>query len=221
MSYINLTTLTLFNHEIVNFFTHANIGPLVTGIFKDKELPDIYSLRSTQERLNDSLIFIKPEINNQSNLHYHITNESSLTHLFILHTYYTKMQYTHDTTRLSASKEMRQYLRQTMIKVINNDCIYALTGVRPKNDEMIQEIDETRQTMIDCIDNPDDLSLKGKKYYISNTEYLEIFNPNWFLYADFPKLIAYARLEMDPVLREQEKIIKLARTYDSLHRTNK
>ncbi len=223
MSCLGFTTPTLFNQEIVDFFTHANIGSLVDGTFKeDSNKPDVNSLQSTQQRLNDSLIFTKSEIDGQPNLHYRIVNAGSLTPLFALHTHYSQMQHADDKTRLSASQDMRKYLRQTMIKVIENDCSLISEGVHPENDDIRQEVNETKQKMIDCIDNPDDLSLKGKVYRIDNNQTLEIFNPNWFLYAHFSKIISAARPEIDSVLKEQHKLIQLARAYkNNLQRVNK
>ena len=204
---------TIFNQKIVDFLTNAHIGPLIDAHFLENQKPDINTLQSTQQRLNDMLNFTKCEIDGRSNVNYRIINPGSLTSLFVLHAYYADMQHVNDGTRLSASKEMRQYLRQTMIKIIDKDCDFILSPVHPDNDSIIQEVNETKQKMIDCIDNPNDLSLKGNKYYIGYGNYLEVLNPNWFLYAHFSKIISAAKPSMGSLMCKQQKLISLACSY--------
>jgi hypothetical protein len=198
MSFLNPC---VFNQEIIDFFTHANIGPLIEGDFQDNGKPIVDSLQTSQRRLNDGLNFIKPDHPN-----YGITIPGSLTPLFALHARHAKMQQFPYGARLSASNEMRKYLRQTMIKVIHNDCDDVFFST---DDE---DVNKTRKKMIECIDNPDDLSLKHKMYYINGGE-REIFNPNWFLYAHFSKLITAGKAEMNPMMREENNLIQLARAY--------
>lgn len=216
MSYSGFLTPTLFNQEIVDFFTHANIGPLINGQFVEKtdktgntkNIPDINSLQVTQQKLNDVLNFTKPE-----DPDYRIYVPGSLTPLFVLHAHYTDMQHANDKTRLSASQEMRQYLRQTMIKVIEKDANEILMD----NADLTQQINETQELLIQCIDNPMNIVPELGKIHIGE-EIIEIFNPNWFLYAHFSKLISAAKPEMNSVMREQHNIISLARAHKN---TNK
>jgi hypothetical protein len=212
MSYSGFLTPTIFNKEIIDFFTYADIGPLVTGSFDENEEPNISTLKSTDTRLNDILKFTKSVIDDQINGKYGIIIPGSLAPLFSLHAHYAGMKHIDDNTRLSASPDMRKYLRQTMIKVIENDC----DAISLRYSQYTrQEIDEIRQKLIDCIDNPDDLSIKDGKY-------MEIFNPNWFLYAHFSKLISAGRLDMDKEMYEQHKIIQLAYAHkNSSQKSNK
>lgn len=186
------TTPILFNQEITDFFTHANISLLINE--NGHEEPRIKSVP-------DVLTFTQPE-----DPSYRRVAPGSLTPLFALHAHYTEMGHTDNETRLSASLDMRKYLRQTMIEVIEKDVTRVLEGVHPDNLEIIQEVNETKQKLIACIDNPNDLSLKGKKYYIGNDTYLEIFNPNWFLYAHFSKLISAAK-EIKSEVNQQKDFI--------------
>jgi hypothetical protein len=49
---------------------------------------------------------------------YRIIAPGSLTPLFALHAYYANMQNPNDPTRLSASKQMRGLLRETMVNTM-------------------------------------------------------------------------------------------------------
>ena len=181
------TTPTLFNDEIVEFFTYADIGPLVLS-----------NSQVTQEKLNDSLIFINPE-----SPYYRLIGTGSLVPLFALHAHYSEMRHSEDKTKLSASQDMRKYLRQTMIKAVNKDFDRVLENVMSGNIEVVDEINESRQKMIDCIDDPtlsNDVNYYG---YIP-------FNPNKFSYAHFSRLVMAAKSENEIPLLKQNDLIKLA-----------
>jgi hypothetical protein len=217
-----LLTPAFFSREIVDFFTFANIGPLIQGQYVQKEMkgydydndekrimtksiPDVETLAPTEDRLNDILDFIDTSI----------LNPGSLTSLFALHAYYDKLQHSDDKTRLSASKDMRKYLRQIMIEIINRDADKLLNECPEEENERIEK---ARQFMVDCIDQPENINPDLGKF---QTEYgpTEIFNPNWFLYAHFSKLISAGKLETldtkdhDLIVEHQQKLISLARAY--------
>lgn len=196
-------TPAVFNQEIVSFFTDAEVGPLVEGSFimqgtghdgdtTFKSVPDVNSLRITNRQLNQALSFTQP-----THPSYRVISPGSLIPLFALHAYYEDMKHVDDKTRLSASSDMRRYLRRTMIEVIEKD-IDRL----PEN-----ERGDLKQRLIDCIDDPT-LNV--------NTNGMTIFNPNCFLYAHFSKIISAGKIEVreeGTVSEEQGQMIALARAY--------
>lgn len=217
-------TPALFNQEIANFFAKANIGPLVTGSFVERErygitrmIPDVESLEVSEQKLNDVLDFTKPEINGETNPSYRIFASGSLTPLFALHAYYGKMQHADTATRLSASQEMRQYLRQTMIDTIEEDADRILqfhTG----DQLIIRQVNVAKPILINNIDNPDNVVPKLGQILSEDGETLigSIFDPNYFLYAHFSRLIMAGKvssLNSEVDLTEQQDSIALSRAY--------
>jgi len=190
----NFSTTALFNQEITNFFANATIGSLVNGEFKliegynDKSLPDNDTLQPTQVPLNYALFFVQPQVQMKFNPLYRIINSGVLTSLFALHAYYSQMTYPQDRTRLSASQEMRQMLRQSMINIINKDA-QRLIQLYIDNYSVIDQVINAVQVLISNIDNPNNINPNDGIINLPVSRE-EMFNPNYFLYAHFSKLIS-------------------------------
>lgn len=194
-----------FKAEIVNFFAGANIGNVVNGNFVEKQdksknkkaVPDAKSLVVTNTRLNNVLYFTQPRLSNgQDNLLYSIISPGTLTPLFALHAYYSGMQQ-QDATRLSASQQMREALNGVMQQTINNDVANLMKVYNDMgNPQMAQQVQATGQQLIQAIGNP---SLQVNSVFNvvapdGTQEKEEIFNPNYFLYAHFSKLISNGKV---------------------------
>lgn len=194
-----------FVQEIVNFFANADVGAVVEGNFVEKTdkagnrkmIPDSKSLSATpNSRLNSVLYFTQPQINGQQNPLYGIISPGTLTPLFALHAYYSRMQNEEDATRLSASPAMRQGLRNVMQATIQND-VRTITEKYTNNPAVSQQIQQIGQQLLAAIDNPN--AVVNNK--IGNDE---IFNPNNFLYAHFSKLISNGKAQDDESLNDQQ-----------------
>ena len=187
---------------------------------KMKSVPDNKSLIvQPNTRLNDALYFVRQ----QGNPLYGITNSGTLTPLFALHAYYRRMAYPHEATRLSASDQMRAVLGPVMRKTIEADREYLLgvyasntanAAVNESNARVRAQIDQVSQALINSISSPNPLTnpqFAGiladpnfKNNEAANLQALgivnsrigdeEIFNPNFFLYAHFSKLISQGKL---------------------------
>lgn len=126
--------LTVFDDEIANFFANVNIGSVVHGQFimqidddgDQISVPDDTTLQPTNIPLNNILYFTMPQINGRPNPLYCIVTQTTLIDLFSLYVHYTNMR---STDRLSASNEMRRYLRQTMIKTIKLSAQLAILDI--------------------------------------------------------------------------------------------
>jgi hypothetical protein len=211
-------TLALFTDEMANFFSIANIGLAINGRFdlrNGKEILDNTSLVPSQIPLNDCLFFTKP----QNNPLYGILSAASMTPLFVLHAYYSNMQYPQDATRLSASNEMRMYLRETLIETIKYRAQQTIQNIitqtqptyqimnlqtgQPQNVNNINAIDYVLNiipTLIQSIDNP---SIVNRRITVGENE---LFNPNYFVSADFPTVIIVARVKI--LTREDLRLLQ-------------
>jgi hypothetical protein len=189
-----------FVQEIVNFFAQADVGPIVRGNFVEKTdkagnrkmVPDSKSLNMVPNtRLNSVLYFTQLQINGQQNPLYGIISPGTLTPLFALHAYHSQMQNAQDATRLSASQDMRRYLRRVMEVTIQNDV--STISDKYRNDPAVQQqVQQIGQQLLAAIDNP--AAVVNSK--IGDDE---IFNPNNFLYAHFSKLISNGKAQDDSV----------------------
>lgn len=194
---------TLFDENIGKFFAIANIGPIITGEFildnqGRRARPNTATLRPTDTPLNQSLYFTMPEIDGQPNPLYCITSPGSLTPLFSLHAYYTKMQNPGDPTRLSASDTMRLYFREIIIEIIKRDA----QAVIARGINSVQLIDQVLNVVPILIQSIDDPSVaiydKIEFEFVDQNGQIdrdEIFNPCYFLYAHFAKIISASKLK--------------------------
>lgn len=225
------TTATRFDSSLVDFFAQANLGPRVTGTFDvkttqftdktgeiitlERRVPNQESLNSTQESLNSGLIFTQTE----SPL-YCCARIGNLCTLFALHAFYEKMKHLDDKKRLSASRQMREHLATLMERVIENDA--QRMKEKYSNDEFVTtQIDQAVPRLIANIRDPKDTDPKaGLILDESEATIGELFNPNWFLYAHFSKLIGIAKQAMVDISPEEQALldtqqdeISLARAY--------
>lgn len=194
----------VFNEEITNFFSRANIGPRVEGQFVTKTdtnglqklVPDARNLHPTQERLNDSLYFTKRDVNHIQNPLNRITTTGSLPPLFALHAYYAGLQVPHDHNHLSASQEMRRDLKETMTQVILRDANNVLDEYNG-NMYIVDQVNKVAGRMINNIDHPENTDPNAGNIYDdegSSEVSHRIFNPNHFIYAEFSKIILVAKV---------------------------
>lgn len=184
---------TMFNDEIVNFFARATLGPVVDGEFTGipdksgnwKITPNTSTLRAVENsRLNSVLYFTQAQINGQQNPLYRIIIPGILAPLFALHAYNSRMQLPNEARFLSASNEMRQMLRNTIMETIQNDA----ATLASKYPQLTQRIAEVRQNMLASIENPNVLY----NNVVTGTD--SIFNPNRFLYAHFSKIMSRGKV---------------------------
>jgi hypothetical protein len=212
-----------FSPEIVGFFANANVGDTIDGKFvlktdkagNTKSIPDSGTLRVLQPvtRLNNYLYFTQQSINGQANPLYGVISPGTLTPLFALHAYYSKMQNPNDATRLSASPEMRNALAAIMQQTIQND-VQKLTdkGILTGNQTLVQQAQQAAPLLIQAINNPNialptfnpdgSVAQPAPSQFQSvgpdgSLEKDEIFNPNYFLYAHFSKLISNGKIHED------------------------
>lgn len=179
-----------FNQEITSFFSQAELGPIVTSDVDILTLSGSDSRRGKinvsqvnelpNTRLNDLLYFTMPQINGQDNPLYGVLSSAIFTPLFAIHAFYARMPVAGEASRLSASTAMRRYLRGSMVSTINRD-VNRLTETYPGRAEEIRVLGER---MVRCIDDPN----------LVVTTMLEIFNPNYFPYAHFAKLISASKV---------------------------
>lgn len=191
-----------FQQPIVDFFSQANLGPQVTGDFtvktdKGMNMKNVPVGKSLQVQggtdLNNLLYFIQPQIAGQQNPLYGIVASGTLTPLFALHAYHTNMQTPDDAARLSASAQMRTILGDLMADTIRND----IKTVVSANPSLAQQGAALEQQLIQAVRNPNMMTRPGE----NELGGVEIFNPNFFLYAHFSKLISNSKIvNEDPTL---------------------
>lgn len=213
-----------FNQDIVNFFSQSTLGPQVTGelvlktdkAMNKRSVPESTSLVEQQgSRLNNSLFFTQQQINGQRNPLYGIIAPGTLTPLFALHANYAQNpdgsrrglqalnrdprtgqlilnaqtgQPEIDATRLTASNEMRQALGNVMAQTIQNDA----RVIAENNPELAQEAANKAQQLIQAIQNPN--LFVDPVVGLGTAGETEMFNPNYFLYAHFSKLISNGKI---------------------------
>jgi hypothetical protein len=214
-----------FSADIVQFFATATIGPIVGGNFvmktdkggNRKMVPESKSLQVQQNtRLNQVLYFTQPQINNQANPLYGIISPGTLTPLFALHAYYARnpteerqgLQNRDDATRLTASNEMRQGLGTVMQRTIATD-VATLSDKYANNQAVLQQLQQVQQQLIRAIGDPN-LNINsrfptGQRRPNGEEEYDEIFNPNFFLYAHFSKLISNGKAPVLPLGQQPQQ----------------
>lgn len=166
-----------FNDEITQFFAYANIGNLIIGKLEPTTIP-----------LNEILLFTKPQINGFQNPLYGILSPNLLVKLFILHSSYTRMQ-VQNLKYLSASIQMRQYLRQLMINVINNDTA-GIIQISNNDQNVLQQVISANAQLIEMIDHPEINAPNAGVIIKGGAIVGELFNPNHFVRQQFYKLIA-------------------------------
>lgn len=187
---------------------------------KVKLVPIKDTLRTLEgTSLNDVLYFIQPTINGQPNPLYGVIRPGILTPLYALHAYFTGMPIEFATKRLSASQDMRTILGDVMRRTIDNDVANVIQRKRDlgllapgATDAAVVAIGEQMKA---AIDDPDAVTYdtemvfdkktnadKEVYYSLSRTDVpdkrkkpMEIFNPNFFLYAHFSKLNANAAVK--------------------------
>ena len=191
---------TSFDDEICQFFSVCDLGPAINGQFitntQGKQIPDLTTLESNHDiPLNDCLYFTIPD----NNPLYGIINSGSLIPLFALHAYYANMGVLGDVTRLSASADMRKYLKQTLIKAIKK----SAQDIIRSNINNVQIIDLVLNMIPILIQSIDDASLAQGQIMIGNHE---MFNPNFFLYAHFSILISASKIK--PLSKEELDLLK-------------
>ena len=224
-----------FDPQLVNFFARANVGPRITGLFREEQrividenemgepvqvaitrrLPDTQTLQSTQEPLNSILYFTQP-----GNPLYGITIPTSLTLLFALHAFYENMATPTGFTRLSASRQMREDLAGLMERTIRRD-VRRMEEENFENEFVMNQINQALPRLLNNIYSTFDMDPSaGVIVDQSGAAIGELFNPNWFLYAHFSKLISNAKLrnvqlspEAQVLLATQQDAIALARAY--------
>lgn len=173
-----------FVADIVNFFTNANLGPIISGQFeikttptKEKRVPKNSTLQNHGGRLNDALFFIRRTIGTGNNPLYGIVAHGTLTSLYALHAYYDKMAIADQAGRLSASDSMRSALAQVMAKAIDTDA----ANFTAKYPSMATQIAGLANQLKQAIR---DRSIMVNSMVVDK----EMFNPNYFKYAHFSKL---------------------------------
>jgi hypothetical protein len=208
-----------YAQEIIDFFSQVALGPIVQGDFEEKKgkMVPIKSTLVTVEgsSLNDVLYFTQPEINGQANPLYGVIRPGILTPLYALHAYNTGMPVEFATKRLSASQQMRDILGDVMRRTIDTDVANVIQRKRDlgllapgASDAAIVELGEEMKAAIDDPDAEtwfsDGVDDKGREVFASRgrtdvpdkrKKPMEIFNPNFFLYAHFSKLNANAASE--------------------------
>lgn len=115
------TTPSILNEPLVEFFAHAELGPVVKGRFMidpetGREILDKKSLRAINQPLNSVLFFTQPTILGQPNPLYRIGTRSMITSLFFLHAHYAKMYHPYTFNIMSASPVLRKYLGDTLVE---------------------------------------------------------------------------------------------------------
>src|SRR5437588_8101588 len=142
--------LCMFSLELTNFFANANIGNVIVGSLLREPTPhgrnvaDTDTLKRTNIPLNKSLSFTQ-----ENDPLYRIVDTYTLIALFNIHAHYTQMRHP-GGFRLSASKEMRQYLRQTIIDTIDRDVNNVLKYY--KDDPfVVKSVKDTQKRLINNI----------------------------------------------------------------------
>lgn len=182
-----------------------------------RSVPESTSLQEQPgTRLNDRLFFTQQQINSQRNPLYGIIAPGTLTPLFALHANYAENpdgsgrrglqaiardelsgqpilnpqtgQQEIDATRLTASNEMRQLLGNVMAQTIRNDAAV----ISQEHPELAQEAQQKAQQLIAAIQNPD--AFVDSRVGRGTPAETEMFNPNYFLYAHFSKLISNGKV---------------------------
>lgn len=194
----------VFNQEIISFFAVSNIGTIISNGFH----PSLYPL-------NDALIFTCPGTEMEANIVYRKVSQRHMIKLFCIHSHYTNMRH-QNGLYLSASLQMRQFLRQTMINTIQS------TASKLINDHphLTELINSRVPQLIANIDDIDNNNPEVGKIFIGDSV-KQIFNPNHFPHYHFSSLISNARVEyadMDVdtyrvLTQEQDTMIKLAFQY--------
>lgn len=185
-----------------------------------RSVPESTSLQELPgTRLNDRLFFTQQQINGQRNPLYGIIAPGTLTPLFALHANYAENpdgsgrrglqaiardeisgqpilnpqtgQPEIDATRLTASNEMRQLLGNVMAQTIRNDAAV----ISQEHPELAQEAQQKAQQLIAAIQNPD--AFVDSRVGRGTAAETEMFNPNYFLYAHFSKLISNGKVSAD------------------------
>lgn len=198
----------IFDDEIVNFFRVAQIGPEVGATptvdpATGKTIPVKSSLQVKQGRLNDVLYFTQEGEGGQRNPLYKIFTQGTFISLFALHAYYAGGQ--RHGGHYSATQEMRQYLRQTIIRAIERDVasfsefLPAETGrIRSLGDQLIQSIDNPTMDI--------DATFLITRPATGKSKPESMFNPNNFIFAHFSKLIAAAKYPKETQQQLQQQL---------------
>jgi hypothetical protein len=181
---------TLFDDEICQFFSVCDMGSAISGQFvinqRGSSVPVLATLEPSDIPLSDCLYFTNSD---NDNLLYGINKQGTLTPLFSLHAYYANMQIPNDNTHLSASADMRKYLKQTLIKAIKYSAQKIIT-LNINNVKIIDQILDMVELLIQSIDQP---SLAPGQIMIAGRE---MFNPNFFLYANLSILINVSKIKV-------------------------
>lgn len=217
-----------FNQDIVDFFSRVPLGPYVQGnlvlkmdkSYNKRSVPDSKSLAPVEgSPLNNQLLFTQPQINGRRNPLYGIIAPGTLTPLFALHAHYAQnpdgtrqglqvaardpqtgrpvinpqtSRQEKDSTRLTASREMREILGNVMAQTIQNDARVIVAN----HPELAAEVQQKAQQLIQAIQDPSIFvdSMIGR----GTSAAKEMFNPNYFLYAHFSKLISNGKVAAEP-----------------------
>jgi len=190
-----------FRQEIIEFFSRANLGPMVSANYvldEGKYVPDSRTIAvQTGTRLNDALYFTRPQIGNAQNPLYGITAHGVLTPLFALHVYFAGGQDPNNARFISATPEMRQILGGVMAEAINRD-VAKFSGMYP---QLAPQIQNMGQQAIQAINNPN-LALNT---VIGNGEEEDhMFNPNAFPFAHFSKIISAGKVPKEQQIQKAQ-----------------
>lgn len=188
-----------------------------------KIVPDAESLRALpNSALQDRLYFIQPQIAGGANPLYGIASSGVVNPMFSLHIHYginpltgqpglQTYKYNWNTGRpitnaqgqpeigagrMTSSNLMRQTLRNTMIKAIENDA-RVLSAEYPA---VVQQFNDAVQPLIDAIDDPNlfvvsRFATGTTDPRTGNEKIVEMFNPNYFSYAHVSKLISNGKVK--------------------------
>ena len=202
----------LFSMELVNFFANAELGPKVTV---QKVLgthivphPALFRVTPTQIPLNSALAFTQ-----HGNQIYGIASAGSLSPLFALHAHYANMSLP-NPIRLSASQQMRHY--DSSIRILQT---IASTEAGDRLIAIVEKVMYARDRLYSNISNSTNTDpTAGVIYDSTGVSIGELFNPNYFSYPQFCRLIVNAKVrdipltEMAPLEADRAEI-RLATDY--------
>jgi hypothetical protein len=189
-----------FTPEIVQFFANANLGPVVNAQPMEEEGKIVPNEKTVQvipnSRLNSQLFFTQPQINGQQNILAGIIPHGVLTPLFALHIHYEGGQDPNNARYISATRDMRQRLRQTLATTIQRD-VEKFSLMYPG---AVGQVQQTGQQLLQAIDNPQ-LMIDAK---IGQDH---MFNPNSFPFAHFSKIISAGKLPKEQQVGLKERLV--------------
>lgn len=170
------------SENLIKFFQEAELGPQVNGQFVLRgnkwEIEPLTIQELPGTRLNDLLYFTQTHIRGQPNPLYGIIYDQLSGHtgpsnLFELHAFYRGLALPRN--RMTSSPLMREYLGDTMRRILDNSVIHHDAQGRKwhaTDDEYLKLLEDKAAQAKEAIDNP---SLEINTH-ISGA--IELFNPN-------------------------------------------